>query len=108
MKTVKNNKKSTAQIRKERLRKLINACLDRYTESEMMQVFREITSTDYVNIEDIEEPEEMSEYEMSEKLASKGYCIFKPDNFFQAEQLKEYAATNIFPYYNEQQTAILF
>jgi len=46
--------------------------------------------------------------EMVSRLSLEGYCIFKPDSAVKANQLKEYAENNIFPYYNEQMTAILF
>jgi hypothetical protein len=108
MKTVNNTPLTAKEIRKERLHKLIKACLEKYSESEMIEAFNDITGTDYVDSEDIEEPEEMEEWEMTNKLKARGYCIFKPNWSYQAEQLKEYAATNIFPYYNEQQAAILF
>jgi hypothetical protein len=108
MKTVNNTTHSERQARKQRLKDLIKACLYRYSESEMLDAFNEATGSDYIDERDIEEPEKMSEFDMTNELTAKGYCIFKPDNFLQAEQLKEYAATNIFRYYNEQQTAILF
>lgn len=94
------NTKSASQIRYERLNKLILACSEHFSEDEMMEVFENVTGREYVEKKDTET--------MVSELAMEGYCIFKPDSTCKADQLKEYAETVIFPYYNEQQVAILF
>lgn len=93
-------KETASQIRYKRLSKLVNACLEKYSEEEMMEAFSNITGEDYVKSKDSEE--------MVSELVMAGYCIFRPDNTNQSDQLKEYAEKYVFPYYNEQQTAILF
>jgi hypothetical protein len=108
MKTVKKlTAKQEKEIKMRKIRSLIECALDRYSESELLEAFNAVAKDEYINIEEYE-PDEKSESDMVSDLAIKGYCIFKPDSSYKAEQLKEYAETKIFPYYNEQQAAILF
>jgi len=84
----------------DRIYKLIETARSHFQDEDLMQVFSDITGNEYVEKKDTEE--------IISHLAIEGYCIFKPDSTMKAEQLREYAESNIFPYYNEQQTAILF
>lgn len=95
---MKNN--SQSQLRYKKLRYLIERCLETYEESEILEVFNKVAKNNYC--------EEKEKEEIISDLVIEGYCIFKPDSTNKAEQLREYAETNIFPYYNEQQTAILY
>ena len=96
----KNNQKSASKKRYERLTNLILACSERFSESEMLEVFEQVTDKEYV--------EKKDKNAMIWDLSLEGYCIFKPDSTAKADQLREYAETHIFPYYNEQQVGILF
>ena len=76
------------QKRKERLSKLINACLEHFTESEMIEAFNEETNEEY-------ELKKGNEKMISE-LEYEGYTITKFDSLVQEwkfndfmEQLKE-------------------
>lgn len=93
------NKKHYPQVN-ERLNKLISACLDNFSTEEVVKAFNYVTDSNYCEKPDPED--------MIGELAMEGYCIFKPDGFFQAEKLREYAETYVFPYHNEQTNAILF
>ncbi len=93
-------KETASEKRYKRLHKLISACIEHFSEDEMLATFGDITYKEYM--------ESMDTDKMVSELSMQGYCIFKPDSISKSEQLREYAATAIFPYYNEQQTGILF
>lgn len=100
--TLAQQKREDEKIKRQRiLRTLIKTAFERgYSESEMIEAFNNETRENYELAPDNDE--------MVSRLSIEGYCIFKPDSSEKAEQLKEYAETNIFPYYNEQRTAILY
>lgn len=100
--TLAQQKREDEKIKRQRvLRILIKTAFERgYSESEMIEAFNNETRETYELTPDNDE--------MVSRLSIEGYCIFKPDSSSKADQLKEYAETNIFPYYNEQRTAILF
>jgi len=87
-------------LKKQKLRQLVAACLERYSEDEMLEAFSYETDKTYVV--------ETDKDEIISQLVYSGYAIFKTESIQQAEKLKEYAENNVFPYYNEQQSAILF
>jgi len=100
--TLLQQKREDEKIKRQRtLRILIKTAFERgYSESEMIEAFNNETRENYELTPDNDE--------MVSRLSIEGYCIFKPDSSTKAEQLREYAETNIFPYYNEQRTAILY
>ena len=73
---------------------------ERLTEDEMLEAFSKSTRKEYVDKQEHED--------MVSELVMAGYCVFKPEMSTQADKLKEYAETYIFPYYNQQQVSILF
>lgn len=91
---------SHSQKRYDRIYNLIKAALVHFREEDLIEVFNDITEKDY------EEKKEREDLLLD--LVCEGYCIFKPEYSAQGDKLKEYAETNIFPYYNQQQSAILF
>jgi hypothetical protein len=91
---------SASQKRYARLTKLVKTCMEHFSEDDMLEVFEKQTGKEYMESKDHEE--------MVSELVMAGYCIFKPDSSDKSDKLKEYAETVIFPYYNEQMTAILF
>jgi len=82
-----------------KMKMLIKEALNRYDADELLGFLTEITTGN---------SEEYLKDKMVSELTLAGYCIFKPEMTTQADKLKEYAETYIFPYYNEQQSAILF
>lgn len=86
--------------RENRLRNFIQLALQRYNETELIDMFNRVS--------EIKVCPEMDNDEMAAKLAIDGYCIFKPETFDQQNRLKEYAENFVFPHYNQQQTTILF
>lgn len=100
--TLAQQKREDEKIKRQMaLRILIKTEFERgYSESEMIEAFNNETGENYELAPDNDE--------MVSRLSAEGYCIFKPDSSAQSDQLREYAETNIFPYYNEQRTAILF
>jgi hypothetical protein len=93
MKTKKAKKSSAVLLREWKLKALIHACLERYSEDEMIQAFNEVTGETYIK-------DALSE------LKESGYLIFKPDTTYQENQLREFAESVVFPYVNEQQVCI--
>jgi hypothetical protein len=100
--TLAQQKREDEKIKRQRtLRILIKTAFERgYSESEMIEAFNKETRENYELSPDNDE--------MVSRLSYEGYCIFKPDSSAKAEKLREYAENNIFPYYNEQRTAILY
>ncbi len=100
--TIAQQKREDEKIKRKRvLHILIKTAIERgYSEKEMIEAFNTETGENYELMPDNDE--------MVSRLFLEGYCIFKPDSAVKANQLKEYAENNIFPYYNEQMTAILF
>jgi hypothetical protein len=91
---------TASEKRQERLSKLIDACMEHFSEDEMLEAFSKSTRKEYVDKQEHED--------MVSELVMAGYCVFKPEMSTQADKLKEYAETYIFPYYNQQQVSILF
>jgi hypothetical protein len=96
MKKIK--KTHAAIVRESRLQDLIKACLDRYSEEEIVEAFRVVTENDYAI--------ELGEDGMTTELSKMGYLIFKPMYGYQENQLREFAESVVFPYVNEQQCCI--
>ena len=91
---------TASQKRNARLTKLVTECMEHFSEYEMLEVFSKVTGNEYIEAKDNDA--------MVSELVMAGYCIFKPDSSDKSDKLKEYAETVIFPYYNEQQSGILF
>ena len=87
-------------LKRQRLRSLIIAALQRYSEDDIVEAFNKEAENTYA----IEKDKDDVIYD----LVLEGYVIFKPEYSTQADQLKEYAENFVFPYYNQQQDAILF
>lgn len=82
-----------------KMKHLIKEALNRYDADELLGFLSEVTTGN---------SEEYLRDKMVSELVIAGYCVFKPEMTAQKEQLKEYAESVIFPYYNQQQVSILF
>jgi vacuolar-type H+-ATPase subunit E/Vma4 len=71
-------KQTASQKRYARLKKLIAACLERFSEDEMLEVFSKETGNDYIERKEIDE--------MISELEMEGYFILKTQSL--AEQIK--------------------
>jgi len=94
------NKKQLNSERLVKLNNLLSDLQDEFTDDEILKVFGDITDKEYAEYKSIED--------IIIELSCDGYCIFKTNSIWQVEQLREYAVNNVFPFYNDQDAAILF
>ena len=71
-------KETASQKRYARLTKLVNACLEKFSEDEMLDVFSKETGNEYIEKKDTDE--------MIFELEWEGYCVFKAESL--AEQIR--------------------
>lgn len=75
-------KKTASQKRYDRLSELVNACLRKFSEEEMIEVFSHITRKDYIESKDT--------YQIISELEFNNYAVIKIESLSEQIKIEEF------------------